>query len=208
MSVVVRGERHLLRLPAARPFAFAICGSDFKGSCRLESIFRALSSPPDLEIKASTRRKRRGTEEVQRARTGRTDRRFANNERNDSVARNGESTRLGEKAAERKDLFLRAYAYVTAKAVTYKATARAKTGGSALGVVLFPLLASFTICQTLLTWRTPETGRAPMSHDFHITVQEIPDACDLSLCVTVFRSSPDAVRRGDLDGKNSHRRRQ
>jgi hypothetical protein len=126
MSVVVRGERHLLRLPAARPFAFAICGSDFKGSCRLESIFRALSSPPDLEIKASTRRKRRGTEEVQRARTGRTDRRFANNERNDSVARNGESTRLGEKAAERKDLFLRAYAYVTAKAVTYKATARAK----------------------------------------------------------------------------------
>ena len=141
--------------------------------------------------------KRRGTEEVQRARTGRTDRRFANDERNDSVARNGESTRLGEKAAERKDLFLRAYAYVTAKAVTYKATARAKTGGSALGVVLFPLLASFTIHQTLLTWRTPETGRAPMSHDFHITVQEIPDACDLSLCVTVVRRSPDAVRCGD-----------
>jgi hypothetical protein len=42
-----------------------------------------------------------------------------------------------------------------------------------------------------------KTGRAPMSHDFHITVQEIPDACDLSLCVTVVRRSPDAVRRGD-----------
>jgi hypothetical protein len=113
MNVVVRGEQHLLRLPAARPFAFAICGSDFKGSCRLESIFRALLSPfsrlsrvqRTSKSRLAQGGKRRGTEEVQRARTGRTDRRFANDERNDSVARNGESTRLGEKAAERKESF-------------------------------------------------------------------------------------------------------
>jgi hypothetical protein len=67
-------SKHLLRLPAARPFAFAVCGSDFKGSSRLESIFRALSSPPDLEIRLAQGGKRRGREEVQRARTGRTDR--------------------------------------------------------------------------------------------------------------------------------------
>jgi hypothetical protein len=82
MNVVVRGERHLLRLPAARPFAFAVCGSDFKGSCRLESIFRALSSPfsrlsrvqRTSKSRLAQGGKRRGTEEVQRARTGRTDR--------------------------------------------------------------------------------------------------------------------------------------
>jgi len=66
-------SKHLLRLPAARPFAFAVCGSDFKGSSRLESIFRALSSPPDLEIRLAQGGKRRGTEEVQRARIGRAD---------------------------------------------------------------------------------------------------------------------------------------
>jgi hypothetical protein len=84
-SVVIRSERHLLRLLAARPFAFAVCGSDFKGSSRLESIFRtlsrpcfrALSSPSDLEIRLAQGGKRRGTEEVQRARTGPTDRRLA-----------------------------------------------------------------------------------------------------------------------------------
>ena len=117
---------------------------------------------------------------------------------NESVAREAQKDEARRESRRAEGIFfLRAYAHVTAKAVTYKATARAKTGGGALGVVLFPLLASFTICQTLLTWRTPETGRAPMSHDFHITVQEIPDACDLSLCVTVVRRSPDADRRGD-----------
>ena len=88
--VVIRGGKHLLRLPAAPPFAFAVCGSDFKGSSRLELIFRALSSPSPRALSSSFFRalsihgtsksrlaqgeKRRGTEEVQRARTGRTDR--------------------------------------------------------------------------------------------------------------------------------------
>jgi hypothetical protein len=41
-----------------------------------------------------------------------------------SVAREGERTRLGEKAAERRESFFRADG--TAEAVTYKATAEAK----------------------------------------------------------------------------------
>jgi hypothetical protein len=47
--------------------------------------------------------------------------------RNDSVVREGQRIRLGERAAERKEFFCKAN--VTAEAVTYKATARAETAG-------------------------------------------------------------------------------
>jgi hypothetical protein len=47
-----------------------------------------------------------------------------------------------------------------------------------------------------------------MSYVVYRTVQEIPDASELMLCVTVIGRSLDVVRRSDLDGKDSHRRRQ
>jgi hypothetical protein len=82
MSAVIRGEQAFLSIACSKPFRFRVCGSDFKGSSCLESIFGlsrihfqdSLESI-DLEIKASTPRERRETEEVQRTRTGRTDRR-------------------------------------------------------------------------------------------------------------------------------------
>jgi hypothetical protein len=90
ISVVVRGEQAFASIACSTSFRFRDMRPDFKASSRLESLFRALSSPPDLASRLAQGGKRRGTEEVQRARTGRTDRRFANDERNDSVARNGD----------------------------------------------------------------------------------------------------------------------
>ena len=53
---------------------------------------------------------------------------FALGRENESVAREGQRTRLGEKAAERKESFFRK-AEVTAEAVTYKAKAESKSAG-------------------------------------------------------------------------------
>jgi hypothetical protein len=47
--------------------------------------------------------------------------------RNDSVVREGQRTRPGEKASERKVFFWKAH--VTAEAVTYKAKAESKSAG-------------------------------------------------------------------------------
>jgi len=53
---------------------------------------------------------------------------FPSARENDSVAREGQRTRLGEKTAERKESFFRK-TEVTAEAVSYKAKAEAKSAG-------------------------------------------------------------------------------
>jgi hypothetical protein len=52
----------------------------------------------------------------------------ASGRENESVAREGQRTRLGEKTAERKESFFRK-TEVTAEAVTYKAKAESKSAG-------------------------------------------------------------------------------
>ena len=114
-------SKHLLRLPSVPPFAFAICGA------------RLVSSPSDFAIRLAQDAKRRGAEKVQRARTGRTNRR----RRGRSLRGGDDGSRAkvkGQGSARRPPSGRNDFrkAHVTAEAVIYKAATRAKrTGGRA-----------------------------------------------------------------------------